>query len=340
MRFFAMRSLYNLFLLSFFSLSCQAYSLGPAGQFDLFVLQDMEAHQSDVEGKIAVGGDATLEDFAVGMELGDAVNFTDSLIVNGNLKFQRGRVYHGNIVTGGNADIRNVGLYDRMPAVANGVIRNGNPLDFIALAQDVKNRSNRWASLSSNASVRTVGDDSGWQLFLKGSDPSLNVFQLNSVVLGGTNTFYLDVPLQSTALINVSGEQVKMSGFGFYRKVAGEWLRVPDNRPNDNPALAFRHDGSLTRQVQFNFFSANTLDIHSIGIKGNILAPWAKTSFYDGHIDGNLIVQSLSSPADEFSGQVNHYTSMPEPSTIWLFIAACLLFWKIPGWNSGRPQAG
>ena len=335
---FQMRLLYISLFLAISPPASLAISLGPAGQFDLFVLGDMEARHSDVEGKMAVGGNANLEDYAVGLELDETANFSDTLIVGGDLNFVRGRVYHGNIVTGGHATTQNVGLYHEDPASPNGVSRSGNPLDFHAIAEDLRNRSNRWASFSSNGSVNTVGDDSSWRLFLEGSDPRFNVFNLDSDQLEGADTFYLDVPLQSTVLINVDGILAEMAGFGFYRKIDQQWFRIPDNRPNDDPALAFRQDGSLTRKVLFNFFNATALDIHSIGVKGSILAPWADVDFYNGHVDGNLIVQSLRSPQGEQTGQVNHYIFIPEPTTTWLVLVAMLVLFhcRMPNRYPGR----
>jgi len=333
-----MRALLLLFLSLLCSPFSHALSLGPAGRFDLFVFQNMEGYRSDVEGKMAVGGDLRLEDYAVGMELQGDADFNDSLIVGGSLDFTRGRVYHGNVVTGGGASLSQVGLYSDDPASPNGNVRRGAPLDFTAIAEDLRNLSDQWSSLTANGSVRTDGDASSWRLFLEGGDPWFNVFQLDSDLLSGTDTFYLDVPLQSTVLINVDGIVAEMSAFGFYRKVNGEWVRVPDNRPNDNPVLDFRHDGTLTRRVLFNFFNAQDLDIHTIGVKGSILAPWADLQFYNGHVDGNLIVNSLRTPAGQDTGQVNHYIFIPAPAAVWLLVAALpiLAYWRMPNRYRGR----
>ena len=57
----------------------------------------------------------------------------------------------------------------------------------------------------------------------------------------------------------------------------------------------------------FNFVDATSLSLNAIAFKGSILAPLADTVFYDGQIDGNFIVKSLSSPIGEFTGQINDY---------------------------------
>ncbi len=288
-------------------------SLGPASGFNLLVFEDMYGQSSDVEGRLAVGGNLSLTHYAVGMELKSAADFTDTLIASGHLSFTHGRVYHGNAVSS-SAELAHVGFYDRDPSLPTGQLRLGSALNFTALAQDVRARSLRWSELSPTGEVRIEGDAVNWRLYLTGQHSDLNVFTLTTELLLGTDTFYLDAPLSSTVLINVAGDFGELSGFGFYRKVDGGWLRVPDNSDR------FRHTGSLTQKVLFNFFSAKALNIHAIGVKGSVLAPWAEVVFYDGHIDGQLIVRSLSTPSDQPTGQVNLYPFIPEPGILWLLV--------------------
>jgi choice-of-anchor A domain-containing protein len=273
----------------------------------------MHGQNSDVEGRLAVGGDLSLTHYAVGMELTDAADFTATLIVGGHLSFTHGRVYHGNAVSS-SAALAHVGFYDRDPGSPTGQPRLGSALNFTALTQDVRARSLSWSELAPNGKVRIEGDAVNWRLYLTGQDLGLNVFTLTSDLLVGTDTFYLDAPLSSTVLINVAGDFGELSDFGFYRKVDGGWLRVPDNSERS------RHDGSLTQKVLFNFFSATALNIHAIGVKGSVLAPWAEVVFYNAHIDGQLIAKSLRTPSGQPTGQVNLYPFIPEPGILWLLL--------------------
>lgn len=307
-----------------------ALSLGPASGFNLLVLEDMSAERSDVEGRLAVGGNLSLTHYAVGMELGHAADFTDTLLVGGHLNFQHGRVYHGNAVSA-SADLAHVGFYAQDPNVPTGRLRLGSALNFTALAEDVRARSLSWSGLSANGAVRIDGDQVNWRLYLQGQDPTLNVFTLTTELLTGADAFYLDAPLSSTLLINVQGEVGNLSGFGFYRKVGGGWLRIPDNTGD------FRHDGSLTQRVLFNFFSAKALAIHAIGVKGSVLAPWADVVFYDGHIDGHLIAKSLRGQAGQPTGQVNLYPFIPEPASLWLLFLP--LAWLLIRARQTEPRA-
>ncbi len=143
-------------------------------------------------------------------------------------------------------------------------------------------------------------------------------------------------------LINVDGIMAELDRFGFFRKVDGGWVRVPDDPGK-------RHDGRLTRRVVFNFFDATALSIHHIGVKGSVLAPWADLTFYDGHVDGNLIVRSLQAPplgqcgntsAPRCTGQVNQYLFIPEPPIFWLLVvglvAAAVIRWRRTARTAGR----
>lgn len=307
--------------------NAMAVSLGPAARFNLLVFDDMAGYHSDVEGRLAVGGDLTLRHYGVGQQLTDRDNFTDTLIVGGDLSFRNGRVYHGNIRHGGSADVSQVGFYDAEPAETNGELKAGNPLDFAAIRHDLYARSLHWGGLTANGTTWRDGAEDedtspGWALYLQGNDPWLNIFELDAGWLSGAYSFYLDAPLQSQVLINVDGILAEMDNFGFFRKVDGGWLRLPDD-----PSV--RHDGSLTRRVLFNFFNAEQLSIHDIGVKASVLAPRADLLFYNGHVDGNLIVGALlppplglcdNAPFERCTGQVNRYSFITEPGIFALLL--------------------
>ena len=147
------------------------------------------------------------------------------------------------------------------------------------------------------------------------------MFTLTDTELASVSAFYIDAPLNSNVIVNVSGQSAELSNFGFFRNGS----RVPDNN------VEARHDGSLTQGVLFNFFEALTLDIFSIGVKGSILAPQALVNFYDGHIDGQLIAGAFSGgDISEFSGQINNYAfvAVPEPAALLLILIGLVLIGK------------
>ncbi|MBS3965228.1 MAG: choice-of-anchor A family protein [Methylomonas sp.] len=297
-------------------------SLGQAEPFNAVVLGNMTAYGSDTEGRLAVGGHASFEHYSVGMELGSGWNHRDTLVVGGNLDFAHGRIYHGNANVGGNVQINEtLGFYDENPAVTNGSLLRSPAIDFASLGLELIQKSQTWANLATNGQV-------GWQhnlLTLTGFQSGLNVFSITGNQLSATQKLTIDIPDNSWALVNVDGRLASMSEFAFFRRIAGEDIQVPDNSP------ANRHDGRWTQTVLFNLFEAEDLTLHSIAIKASLLAPFADTVFYNGHIDGQLMVASLSSPVGQFSGQINLYpfTPVPLPGMAPLFVVLLGLWrWK------------
>lgn len=301
--------------------------LGVASQFNGFILGDMDASNSDVEGRLAVGGNLTLNNYSIGMQLDNSWNFKDTLVVGGNIHYRNGRIYHGNARSGGSADIDNtVGFYNKSPSQVNGSYIPGNALDFHAAELDLKQKSTFWGSLTANGNPTF---DAYGNLRLQGTNAGLNIFTITAQTLENTTSFWLDIPEKAMALINVSGATAKLTGFGFYRTVNGVKTRIADNKPADaqNPA-GFRYDGHLSYQVLLNFVDAHVLDMHAISVKANVLAPLADTTFYNGQVNGNLVVASLKGKVGENSGQINIVT-IAEPPVSLLFFGLLPIFWRI-----------
>src|SRR5918993_1383668 len=100
-----------------------ATGLGIANDFSAFVLHDANLYQSDVQGRLAVGGNAAITAYAVGDLLPDSDGTRDDLIVGGNLNFTNGQVYYGNVVHGGNGTFGSFGH-------PNGTVRQGSVINF------------------------------------------------------------------------------------------------------------------------------------------------------------------------------------------------------------------
>ncbi len=296
------------------------FVFGDAKDFNAFIIGDMDAHNSDTEGRLAVGGNVKLRDYAVGMQLSNSHGNRDDLVVGGNIDFKNGRIYHGNARS---SDVANpfdqtVGFYSNNPSSPNGAFISGNPVNFNAVGNQLRTTSSQLATHIAGGG-KNFNTQSG-ELFLTGGT-GLNVFTLTEAEAEGISALYINAPVDSNVLINIEGEDIDFSSFGTWRN--GE--RVPDNSD------ITRHDGSQTQGVLFNFFEALTLDIFAIGVKGSVLAPFATVGFYDGHIDGQLFAGAFdgNSPGQCCSGQINEYKfkALPEPSTLYLF--ASILFWLL-----------
>lgn len=312
------------------------FYLGDMADFNAYVLEDMQGANSDVEGRLAVGGNLTLQDYGLGLQV--PADNTKPVVVAGNdVTMRNSRIYHGDAVAAGQIDIdETVGLY------SDGAFNNthhfyqDSSFDFAAANSLLMHKSALWGSLNHTADVQ-VGQNDGdiWGLTFAGSD-ALNIFSLDATALSDPGKHIrFDVPEDSLTIVNVYGEMVSLFETGF-ELPSGD--KVSDNRPEDG--AAGRHDGRYTNNVLFNFVDATSLVMHGIGFKGSILAPLAETTFYNGHIDGNLFVRSLGSPDGEFTGQVNNYqfkgfSQIDEPATGIAVVAGLI---GLLGWQRRRLQ--
>jgi len=284
-------------------------TLGDAADFNALVLGDMVGRNSDVEGRLAVKGDATLTDYSVGMLLRDSAGTRDDLIVGGDATVRSTRLYAGNAVVGGTPDFDDtVGFYrDGAPkGSAGGVLTpppTSFPVDFEQLVDDLLWRSGVFGAMKTTGEtiLRRNDSDTLWDITFRGAQRR-NVFGVNAVDLSSPNKrLTFDVPTDSVTLVNVFGSAAALHDTGFYHTGYSEDRKLPDNTPTS------RHDGRFSNGILFNFVDATMLELHAVSVRGSILAPRATTSFHDGHIDGNFIVGDFLSPDGALTGQVNDY---------------------------------
>ncbi|MEB3177963.1 MAG: choice-of-anchor A family protein [Nostocaceae cyanobacterium] len=281
----------------------QAATLGPAADFNLFVLGDLTQSDTSVQGRVAVGGNATLSNYSAGNALTSSPNNGGTLVVGNNLSFLNGSV-NGNVVYGGSADVTN----------ANFNQSQGRPIDFNAAGAELRQISTSLSRLNVNGT--TTINFGG--ISLRGTNSGLNVFNVLASDLAQANSFSIDAPADSTAIVNISGSNSNFSNMGF------------------------NLTGINRQQVLYNFFDATNLTASAIGIQGSLLAPNAAMEFNNGRISGNLIVGSLQgSGAIElplFRGIVPNQlppippsTSVPEPNSaagLGLVSALAFLFYR------------
>jgi choice-of-anchor A domain-containing protein len=236
--------------------------------FNLFVLGDLTQSGSDTEGRIAVGGDARLDGYSVGTALPPSGGSRDDLVVGETVVFTNGAVPNGNAVFGVLGTFTNVGF-------GSGASRQGEPLDFGAVAAALLARSEAWGALAPDGttSVQYYGGSRA-VVTLTGTRPGLNVFALRGADLSSTNTLSITAPAGATVLVNVSGAEVQIRGMGFSVQ------------------------GADREHVIYNLPEATTLALDGVGVEGTILAPRADTSFAGGAINGTLVAASLTGPGE------------------------------------------
>ena len=214
---------------------------------------------------------------------------------------------------------------------------NVNNIDFNAIAAEVTAQSQEFASISVNGTTTlscTDANDSGQAVTC--IDASWFSAADKGIVYDFSTTSY--------NIINVYGESVELFNTGFFNTAftqENEYFRENGQyRDNDNN-VGQRHDGLYTNNILFNFVDADFLTLHSVGVKGSVLAPYAELSFYNGHVDGNVIANRLVTPLVQLinddgetynapTGQVNNYQfgaiNVSEPASIaLLFGAGCFM---------------
>ncbi|MBD2777969.1 choice-of-anchor A family protein [Iningainema tapete] len=266
-----------------FCQNANASTLGAASDFNAFVLGNMN-QTSDTEGRLAVGGNATLTNYGVGDRLSDSNGTRDDLIVGGILTYNGGQVFNGNVVYG-------TGTAPKV-STPNGTIKQGKPIDFAAAGQELKALSAYLATLTPN-NTTTVHNWGGVEL--KGTKSDLNIFNIGASVFApgnNVNNFSIDGSMSSTILVNVAGKDISMKNFGFSNNL----------------------QAGLRQKVLFNFYEATNIDLQNIGFQGSILAPLANLKTTYGDVNGNVIVAS-----SQGSGEYHNYLfkgTLPKPTNI------------------------
>lgn len=266
--------------------SAQASSLGTAGDYNVFVLGDYTAMNSDVQGRLAAGGDVSLENYGVGDKLsGDAGTV---LVAGGNLTITNGQVNHGDAVVGGTATLSGFGI-------PNGELTENAdvPVDFDAewvylteLSTSLAQMSATGTAVSNNSTLMFEGDGIS----------DLQVFYISDTDFSNSTFSNMEIPTDATVVINISGTLVDMSNIG---------MQSFANLDN----------------VLFNFYEAEALTISGVGVYGSILAPLADITANNGQINGTVVAKSWRGAMQvnnaPFEGDIPP-APVPEPSTLLL----------------------
>jgi choice-of-anchor A domain-containing protein len=253
--------------------ACAVPPLGIATDFNVFVRNGFTQSASDTEGRLAAGGDITLNNYSVGERLDPVWNGQNLLIAGNNLTFTNGRVHRGNAVYSGSATVD-------YTVVIDGVLQQGTPIDFTSAFATLQANSGTLAGLS--ASGTTTVQYGG--ITLNGTNATLNVFAVTGSDLASANNVTINVPNGSAVVVNVNGTTGRMANFGFTL------------------------NGATRAKTLYNFYQATTLELTGIGVEGSVLAPFATISFPNGVVHGTLVGQAVSG-----NGQFNHepYTACP-----------------------------
>ena len=194
----------------------QASTLGVAFEYNVFMFDDIEQYGTDVEGRVAAGGDiiygkanevvgntvVKANGFSVASKVQDTQGLAD-LVAGNNVRLENGSVgyfekenpsapiYQKGVVNwGGTATIAGDVGFDKINSGP------GNPIDFAAEQKYLTTMSNTWGGLSANGKTDFLYNDQNslYRIQLTGADTNLNVFSLDATKIGQNLGFYIDAP--------------------------------------------------------------------------------------------------------------------------------------------------
>ncbi|MHC5938384.1 choice-of-anchor A family protein [Nostoc sp.] len=278
-----------------FSARANAVELGAASDYNVFVLGDISQQYTDIEGKLAAGGNVN---FMGGLGSKLSNNSGNVVVAGKNLTLSNGQVNHGNAVYGGSA---NVSSNEGFP---QGTLSKSNPIDFNEAGKELRGLSQYLATLTPTGKT-TV--QSWGAINLTGSGTALNVFNLAGSSVSKANDFQIKGDANSTIVVNISGKDVSLQNF------------------------QFNIQGTDKQKVIYNFYEATNITASGISILGSILAPLANFNFNNGQVNGNVVVASLTGNGEShnylFNGDLPDlptkyytkpptHTQVPEPANL------------------------
>ncbi|MCX6954825.1 MAG: choice-of-anchor A family protein [Verrucomicrobia bacterium] len=244
--------------------------LSEAQGYNLLTWSNATLLNSDTEGRVAVGGNATFSGYSVGNQASNPTPATGSLVVGGNLTATGGQVYNGSIYVGGTYSGPGYSLNSAAGSVTSYGLGNAVPFDFAAAKTALTAKSLAYGAEAANgtsvlqwSTLTLTGTQTGLN--------ALNIFNITAAQLASASSLVLNVAAGSHVLINVSGTSVNFSNKGL--------------------------SGFDPENTLFNFYQANSLTMSGIGIEGSILAVNAAVNFQSGQMNGQLIAKSFGGAA-------------------------------------------
>lgn len=285
------------------SVNASFIDLGAAKNYNAFIHKDFSATSSDVEGRMAAGGDVSISNYSVNIKHGSQLyadtSSSPALVVGGDLNFTSGQVA-GDVFVGGNYTPTASGT------VTNGTVQSGGiaPINFDDEFDALIDLAVELALLPENSTATDLW--STQHLVGAGSNGvanDLHVFNLDASDMLFSDYLLSEVDKGDTVLFNVAGTDIATSWGNF----AG----------SDNSLFDF------SENILFNFFEAETLTINA-AMYGSILAPKASIEAPHGVIWGQVIAESWHGNTQIndnpfVSKKPNAGVTVPEPATLAIF---------------------
>ncbi len=315
--------------LSITSLQVQALevNLGDAAKYNAFIKDDFSITGSDIQGRMAVGGDFKVSgQYDVGVKINSfGMGDGPSIIVGGNVV----KTGTGHLNIFGENGAANSGDLVYAGTISGSVV-DGNEVKTAEknLPVDFDNAFSYLEQLSDDLMAKTASGSTtqnGWYLdFVSTEKTADNVYVFNvtqaQAKSGGWNVN--GVSDNATIVFNIIGSgKVSLSN---YIDLSINGKSISDSFNQDNLA------GRSNQQVLFNFANAAELDLKTT-LYGSVLAPSADISASTQPIWGQVIAKSWDSSNAQINynpfspvGKPTAAVDVPEPATVWLFLLAFL----------------
>ena len=231
-------------------------SLGLDGSLNLLAFGNMTVSSSDVEGRVAVAGNATLNGYSINTKTGASALYPGTgLMVGGNLAFSNGSVWGGASVGGSYS-----------PQASGNVIGGVTQGAGFAFASEYQRLNTLSATLDTLLNTGTAVDQWGTLHFNAAGLP-LSVFDIQAA--DALRNMQIDGLLEGAqVLINIHGSTVDFGNHGY--------------------------TGFNKGQVLFNLPDAANVLLNG-GINASLLATNASVGAGWGQINGQVVVKDWNS---------------------------------------------
>lgn len=274
---------------AFFTCAAQAapVTLGLDASLNLLAFGNMNVSSSDVEGRVAVGGNASISGYSINTKTGSSALHADTgLTVGGNLNFTNGSIW-GGVQVGGSYTPSQSGT-------VMGGVQQGTDFDFAAERARLASLSQAWDAMANTGSAY----DQWGTLHFDASGQSLAVFDVQAADL--LKNLQIDgLAAGSQVLINVHGSAVDFGNHGY--------------------------TGFEKGQVIFNLVDAVNVLLNG-GINASLLALDAAVDPGWGQINGQVVVNNWNTSMQVNDAPIPGTTSvqpqtpnaqaLPEPGSV------------------------
>jgi choice-of-anchor A domain-containing protein len=299
--------------------SAAASSLSAQGLtgYNVFTFGSFMQTNTEVNGRVAVGGSFTNTNSSVGYSLPNHYS-GNALVVAGATSWNNGQIFHGNAVMAGSRSLNGFGIPD-------GTVRpqaTPVPVNFAAEKTRLDALSNSYSAMTTNGTVAKSGN----RMFFSGTNASTNVFTVSQADLAAANGEYnFYVPLTSSIIVNVTGiGNGTFFGANSFNFCSGFISTTNFNScsqgNNDNPP-------DLVSRLLWN---VNTPTFASLSwnssMRGSFLGTNVGVTVGYGSCIGDFAVSTLNSNCEfynrPFDGSTLTTTTavVPEPSTVVLML--------------------